>query len=82
MPWLKLVLTLTLRSLRHPTLAIDLLHVSWRFRNRRWYQRFPFLPLPDRQYVRWRMYTAYGTPDAVPPAQDVERYARWATSAL
>jgi hypothetical protein len=82
MPWLKLVVTLTLRSLRHPTLAISLLRVSWRFRHRHWYQRFPFLPLPDRRYVRWRMYTAYGAPDAVPSAQDAERYARWATSTL
>jgi hypothetical protein len=24
------------------------------------------------------MHTAYGTHDAVPPAADVERYARWA----
>ncbi|HXC24466.1 MAG TPA: hypothetical protein VNU46_01015 [Gemmatimonadaceae bacterium] len=80
MPWLKLALTLTMRSLRHPTLALDLLRVTWRFRHRRWYQRFPFLPIPDQRYVRWRMYTVYGTPDAVPPARDVERYARWATS--
>jgi hypothetical protein len=40
--------------------------------------RFPFLPLPDKAYVRWRMYTAYGDYDAVPPAEDIERYARWA----
>jgi hypothetical protein len=25
------------------------------------------------------MYTAYGDYDAIPPADDVERYARWAT---
>ena len=40
--------------------------------------RFPFLPLPDREYVRWRMLTAYGDEDAVPPAADIVRYARWA----
>jgi hypothetical protein len=40
--------------------------------------RFPFLPIPDRAYVKWRMYTAYGDYDAIPPAEDVERYARWA----
>lgn len=42
--------------------------------------RFPFLPIPDAAYVRWRMYTAYGDYDAIPPARDVERYARWAVS--
>jgi len=26
------------------------------------------------------MYTAYGDYDAVPPVEDVEKYARWAVS--
>ena len=39
---------------------------------------FPFLPLPARDYLRWRMYTAYGDEDVVPPADDIVRYARWA----
>ena len=30
--------------------------------------RPPFLPLPDREYLRWRMYTAYADEAAVPPA--------------
>jgi hypothetical protein len=34
--------------------------------------------LPDRDYVAWRMYTAYGKPDAIPPIDDIIRYARWA----
>jgi taurine--2-oxoglutarate transaminase len=29
-------------------------------------------------YTRWRMYTAYGDERAVPPLEDVIRYARWA----
>ena len=77
MPWLRLTLTLALRVLRSPSLAVDLLRVAWRFRARGWYRRPPFLPLPARDYVRWRMYTAYGDYDAVPPAEDVIRYARW-----
>jgi hypothetical protein len=43
--------------------------------------RPPFLPVPDRAYLRWRMYTAYGDEATVPPASDVIRYARWATRA-
>ena len=78
MSWARLTLALALRSLRAPSLAVDLLRVAWRFRARGWYRRFPFLPLPSRPYVRWRMYTAYGAYDAVPPADDVARYARWA----
>jgi hypothetical protein len=41
---------------------------------------FPFLPLPATDYLRWRMLTAYGDENAVPPADDVIRFARWATS--
>jgi hypothetical protein len=78
MSWLTLVATLTGRVIRHPALAVDLLRTAWRFRSRHWYRHAPFLPLPDRDYVRWRMYTAYGNADAIPPADDVERYARWA----
>lgn len=77
MSWLRLTLALAARSVRHPTLAAALLRVAWRFRARHWYRRPPFLPLPPREYVRWRMHTAYGEYDAVPPAEDVVRYARW-----
>jgi hypothetical protein len=76
--WPRLVLALTARSLRSPSLGVALLRVAWRFRKRGWYKVPPFLPLAPRDYVRWRMYTAYGDYDAVPPAEDVERYARWA----
>jgi hypothetical protein len=78
MPWLRLALRLTLRSIRRPRLANDLVRIAWRFRSRSWYRRFPFLPIPDSTYLRWRMYTAYGDYDAVPSVTDVERYARWA----
>lgn len=77
MTWPRLVLQLTLAALRHPPLAVDLLRVAWRFRARGWYARFPFLPLPSQRYMRWRMHTAYGDPDTVPPASDIIRYARW-----
>lgn len=75
---LALTLRLLPRALVSPSLAWALLLVVWRFRHIRWYARFPFLPLPPREYVRWRMYTAYGDADAVPPLEDVVRYARWA----
>lgn len=79
MSWTRLALTLVARSLRNPAIGLALLRVGWRFRRRGWYARFPFFPLPSGEYVRWRMHTAYGRDDAVPPADDVIRYARWAT---
>lgn len=80
MGWTRVTLELVIRTLRRPPLAADLLRVAWRFRARGWYRRFPFLPLPAREYVRWRMHTAYGNDDAVPTAAEIERYARWVGS--
>jgi hypothetical protein len=79
MRWLRLAVTLTVRAIRNPRLASDLIRVSWRFRPNDWYRRFPFLPVPDPTYLRWRMYTAYGDYNAVPSAREVERYARWSS---
>jgi len=77
MSWLRLVLALVPRAIVRPVLAVDLARVAWRFRRRDWYVRLPFLPVPAGDYVRWRMYTAFGSGEATPSARDVERYARW-----
>ena len=79
MSWPRLVARLGVRSFVPPRDGVELLRVLWRFRRRAWYRRFPFLPLPAGDYVRWRMHTAYGDHAAVPPAEDLVRYARWAT---
>jgi hypothetical protein len=71
------MLALTGRALVNPRVAVDLLRTGWAFRRRGWYARFPFLPLPDVTYMRWRMYTAYADEDAVPPVEDVIAFARW-----
>ena len=75
--WTSLTLRLTVRAAVNPRLALDLLRVVWAFRARGWYRRWPYLPVPPRDYMRWRMYTAYGDEDAVPPLEDVVRFARW-----
>jgi hypothetical protein len=75
--WLTLTLQLAGRAALRPRLAVDLLRTLWVFRRRGWYGRPPFLPLPDAEYLRWRMYTAYADESAVPPADDVVRFARW-----
>lgn len=75
--WPALTVRLALRALVNPRLALDLIRLAWSFRARGWARRAPFLPLPSREYVRWRMFTAYGDEHAVPPPEDVERFARW-----
>ncbi len=78
MTWTSLALTLALRSVLNPITGSALLRVAWRFRRLHWWRIAPFLPVPDPVYLRWRMHTAYGNEDVVPPADDVVRFARWA----
>ena len=75
--WGRLVVALAWRALINPRLALDLLRTAWAFRRRAWWRSAPFLPVPDREYLRWRMYTAYGEESAVPPVEDVIGFARW-----
>jgi hypothetical protein len=75
--WRALTLELLARACINPRLAVDLLRTAWAFRRREWWRKPPFLPLPDRPYLRWRMYTAYGDENAVPPVADVIGFARW-----
>jgi len=75
--WAQLFTGLVWRAAVNPRLALDLLRLAWSFRARDWNHRFPFLPLPPREYMRWRMMTAYGDESAIPPIEDVVRFARW-----
>lgn len=64
-------------ALRRPRMIPNLVRAAWAFRARTWYKRPPFLPLPPRSYLRWRMETAYGDPEAAPPIDELERYLLW-----
>lgn len=75
--WSGLLTVLTLRALVWPPLALDLLSMVWVYRRRGWWRRVPFLPLPDAEYLDWRLHTAYGEERRVPPVEDVIRFARW-----
>ena len=70
--------TLAGLAVRRPTLLPLLVGAAWAFRARGWWRRPPFLPLPPAGYLRWRMETAYGDPDATPPDDEMERFLRWA----
>lgn len=64
-------------ALRRPRIIPYLLRAAWAFRARKWYRRPPFVPLPPRSYLRWRLETAYGDPDALPTLDEMERYLVW-----
>ena len=42
-----------------------------------WWRRWPLLPVPDPQYLRFRLQTQYGDPDREPEADDVVAYLHW-----
>ncbi len=72
----RLILRLALRLAPHPVRALGALRAGWGFRARGWARRAPFLPLPPREYLEWRLYTAYGAEGAPTPGE-VERYLGW-----
>jgi hypothetical protein len=72
-----LFLSLAWRAALDPRVARDLLSLVWAMRTRGWWRTPPFLPMPPDEYLRWRMYTAYGDEEALPSVREVLRYARW-----
>lgn len=42
-----------------------------------WWRRAPFLPVPDRAWLRFRLTTAYGDPDAPLGADDLVTWLAW-----
>ena len=66
------------RALGRPRLLLALLGAAWRFRRRGWWRHPPFLPIPPREYIDWRMHTAYGNDGRDPAPEELERYLRWA----
>ena len=44
---------------------------------RGWWRRPPFLPLPDRDYLRFRLQTMYGAAERTPETNDVLDYLWW-----
>ncbi len=63
---------------RRPLLWPTAIRQGWGLRRRRWWMHAPFLPLPDRKYVRFRSVTAYGGDgETIPTAADVIMWLSW-----
>lgn len=77
---MSLYLTMVGLALRHPRALPQLLGAAWAFRARGWYRRFPFVPLPPRTYLRWRLETAYGDPEHRPSDGELLRYLAWTST--
>lgn len=62
--------------LRHPSLWATAVRSAFRLACPGWWRRQPFLPLPDADYLRFRMETQYGS-DGNPEPEDLITYLRW-----
>ena len=47
---------------------------------RGWWRTKPFLPLPDRAYLRFRLQTQYGDSSHEPAPRDLVAYLEWCRS--
>ncbi|HEX6310035.1 MAG TPA: hypothetical protein VF152_00245 [Acidimicrobiia bacterium] len=70
--WLGALGRLTRRPRLWPTAAVQ----ARRLVPPGWWRRAPFLPLPARDYVRFRLRTQYGAAGTPEPA-DVVTYLEW-----
>jgi len=60
-----------------PRLWLTALRQVVRLAPRGWWHRWPLLPLPDRDYLRFRLQTMYGGEGRPPDAADVLAYLSW-----
>jgi hypothetical protein len=66
---------------RRPRLWPTAVRQARRLAPRRWWSRAPFLPVPDRAWLRFRAETQYGDPDRRPDPTDVVTWLEWARHA-
>lgn len=62
---------------RHPGDVAAVVGAAWALRRRGWWRQWPFLPVPDPAYWRFRLITAYGDAHHRPSVDDVVAAARW-----
>lgn len=71
------VIRVALALVRHPELWSTAIRQVGVLSVPGWWTRAPYLPVPDRDYLRFRFQTMYGDPDHEPEARDVITYLRW-----
>ncbi|MGA2123742.1 MAG: hypothetical protein ABSG58_04870 [Acidimicrobiales bacterium] len=62
---------------RRPRDLPPVARAAWRLRQRGWWHRSPFLPVPGRAYWRFRVVTATGSPTGRTSATDVIEFSKW-----
>lgn len=62
---------------RRPDLWIEAARSAVAFAPKGWWRTFPPLPIPERGYMAWRRFTAYGDPDRGLSGADVVAFLEW-----
>jgi hypothetical protein len=66
---------IVLAVLARPSLWLEAWRTARDFRCKEWRKRL--LLVPESDYLRWRLQTAYGSPEARMTPADVVRYLEW-----
>ena len=65
---------------RRPQLVPVALRQARSLAPQRWWAKRPWLPIPSRDYMRFRNVTLSGDEDALPTADDIIVYLEWCRS--
>jgi hypothetical protein len=71
------VIRIGLAVARHPTLWPVAVRQWRRTTPRGWWRRRPYLPVPSKEYLRFRLLTQYGDSEASASPADVVNYLAW-----
>lgn len=66
-----------LAVVKHPPIWATAIVQLLRLAPRHWWRRSPHLPLPDAEYLRFRLQTQYGDAERDPEPNDVVSYLKW-----
>ena len=56
---------------------LESFRTAWAMRALDWSRRAPYLPVPDFAYLKWRLFTAYGSYEQGPDRRDLRSFLRW-----
>ncbi len=74
---IKAAVAITVAVVVRPSLWLTALRQWWRTTPRDWWRHRPFLPVPSRDYLRFRLVTQYGSTNAHIEPADVVNYLMW-----
>ncbi len=71
--WLRVIAALAGRPSLWPTVC----RLGVRMVPQGWWRQFPFMPIPPRKYVQFRLVTQYGSTSNRVESSDVLNYVAW-----